>query len=341
MKIHFLNVRTMHHSNHSGYDRFMDFIPHSPIETSNRWEWMQEDEKTRLFDTAKAQVSWYNPSDLELETNVNALNPWFQKHICHYLYGENSLFHSEKSNNPNKKIFVTFHQPPQVHQEFVRSREPLKALDGIIVVGTNQIPFFEQYVDRTRIHFVPHGIDTDFFCPDTSVAKDSNKVLFVGNWLRDFDTLVGVANILAEKAPQVAINVVTLERNRPLFEGCRNINFFSGIPEDELLRKYRQASLLLVPMKDCTANNSVLEGMACGLPIITTDIGGIRDYVDERCSILCESKNVVEAAEAVVTLLGDTRLRMSMGSAAREISTRFEWQKVSTALLSAYSASFN
>jgi glycosyltransferase involved in cell wall biosynthesis len=39
---------------------------------------------------------------------------------------------------------------------------------------------------------------------------------------------------------------------------------------------------LLLPLLDSTANNGLLEGMACGLPVIITDVGGVRDYAKEN-----------------------------------------------------------
>jgi glycosyltransferase involved in cell wall biosynthesis len=341
MKVHFLNVRATHHSPHSGYDRFMDYIAHTPLPASRQWERMPEDERKRAYDQAKAQISWYNPPDLEMETNVNALNPWFRRHVCHFLYGENSIFHIKRPLNPRKKIFVSFHQPPDAHQQYIRTREPLKAIDGIVVVGTNQIPFFEQYVDRAKIHFVPHGVDTDFFRPDNSVSKDPNKILFVGNWLRDFETLVKTAKILAEKAPHILIDVVTLERNKSLFDSCTNIAFHSGIPENDLLRKYQEASLLLVPMKDCTANNSILEGMACGLPIITTDVGGIGDYVNSKCAILCSPMDAEALSTATITILSSKEQLSRMGKCSRERSLEFAWPLIAERLMNAYRTTFN
>ena len=154
MKIHFLNVRTMHHSNHSGYDRFMDFIPHTPLPVSRGWKLMPGDERQMRYEEAKSQISWYNPPDLEMETNVNALNPWFRKHVCHFLYGENSIFHIEKSLNTRKKIFVSFHQPPEVHQQFIRSREPLKAIDGIIVVGKGKTTIGKKSTSEMPVMFL-------------------------------------------------------------------------------------------------------------------------------------------------------------------------------------------
>lgn len=297
---------------------------------------MSEESRKKAYEEARTYISWYNISDLEMETDVDALKPRFREHVCHFLYGENSIFHIKKPQNERKKIFVTFHQPPSAHQEFVRTREPLKNIDGVIVVGTNQIPFFSQYVDPSKIFFIPHGVDVDFFRPDSSVPKDPNRILFVGNWLRDFETLRNVAETLKRIKPGILIEVVTHERNRPLFEEIKNIRFCSGIPEDELISKYRAASLLLMPMKDCTANNSVLEGMACGLPIIATDIGGMRDYVDDNCAILCNSSDAEGMAYAAADLLEDKEQLVLKGRHAREKAELFSWPQVAKTVYKIY-----
>jgi glycosyltransferase involved in cell wall biosynthesis len=319
----------------------MDYIPYSPLPESWRWKVLSESTKRQISNKAASVVTWYGMHDLESEINTNKLKPWLQKHVCHFLYGENSLFHIEKSGTNKKKIFVTFHQPPSAHQEFVRTREPLKNIDGIIVVGSNQIPFFSQYVDPSKIFFVPHGVDVDFFRPDSSVTKDPNKVLFVGNWLRDFETLKSVAEILKRVKPDILIEVVTLERNRSIFEGVENIKFYSGIPENELLAKYQSASLLLMPMKDCTANNSVLEGIACGLPIIATDIGGIRDYVDDKCATLCKTADAEGMTYAAIDLLGDPARLVLMSKHARKKAEMFSWHRVAEAIYKAYQKSLD
>lgn len=335
LKVHFINVRTTHHSNHSGYDRFMDYIPNEPLEPSK----IRVEDRDELFNQAKNEIDWYNPCDVEFETAVNQLIPGHARHICHYLYGENSLYHTHRSHSSNKKIFVSFHQPPEAHLQFVRSRTPLQNVDGVVVVGTNQIPFFSQFIDPNKIHFVPHGVDVDFFRPNPSL-RNGNKILFVGNWLRDFDTLVAACKVFAEKAPHIVVDVVTLERNRGFFDQCSNVSFHSAIPEEELLQKYQEAAVLLVPMKDCTANNSILEGMACGLPIITTEVGGIHDYVDSNCAILCPVNDSASMASATISLLSDKRRMAEMEKKSREKSLQFAWQKVADILLRIYNDSF-
>lgn len=341
MQIHFVTVRCDHHSPHSGYDRFADFVPNKPFPLSEAFDSLPDAEKTTLFKKAKENVQWYEMPDLHSEFSVNGFKPLFRKHVFHFLYGENSFYHTSKGTG-RKKVVATFHQPPEIHENYIRSREPLKNLDGIVVVGTNQIPYFSQYIDESRIFFVPHGVDTDFFTPPASSSeRDPKRCLFVGKWLRDFDTLRNVSLILHRMDPAIRIDAVSKEYNRSLLENLPNLTFHSGIPEGDLLKKYQTASLLILPVNDCTANNSAIEGISCGTPVVTTDIGGIRDYLDDDCAVFCKPKDADEMANAVVTLLANECRRAEMEAHARQKAVaQFDWRVVSRTLVQSYKKLF-
>ena len=73
------------------------------------------------------------------------------------------------------------------------------------------------------------------------------------------------------------------------------MTFHAGLTDDELLALYQRSSLLLLPLLDATANNAILEAMACGLPIVTTDLPGLGTYVDPSFADLLTAGDV-EAA---------------------------------------------
>lgn len=47
----------------------------------------------------------------------------------------------------------------------------MQNLDEVIVVGTNQVNYYEGMMDKGKVYFVPHGIDTDFLVLQVQVAK--------------------------------------------------------------------------------------------------------------------------------------------------------------------------
>ncbi|WP_265633304.1 glycosyltransferase family 4 protein [Cupriavidus cauae] len=64
---------------------------------------------------------------------------------------------------------------------------------------------------------------------------------------------------------------------------------------------------------------SILEAMRAGLPVVATDLPGIREQLDEgRCGLLCAPGSVTALADALTRLAGDATLRTSLGTAARE-----------------------
>jgi glycosyltransferase involved in cell wall biosynthesis len=67
---------------------------------------------------------------------------------------------------------------------------------------------------------------------------------------------------------------------------------------------------------------SILEAMRAGLPVIASDVGGVsEEVIDEETGLLVEPGSVDELAAALTRLLGDRKLRISMGKSGR---TRFE-----------------
>jgi len=174
----------------------------------------------------------------------------------------------------------TYHQPPTVFARVVRCKQTVKNLDAVIVVASNQADYFATLVGYERVFLIPLGVDTDCYRPTDGRRTEGRECLFVGQWLRDFEMLSAVVNALAAREPALRFKIVTRKDDAQRFSGCPNVVAVTGISDDQLLQAYQSADLLVLPLEDCTANCALLEGLACGLPVVTTDVGGIRDYVD-------------------------------------------------------------
>lgn len=338
-KLHFMTMIFSHHSSHSGYHRFLDYIPNEPFRCLPFTKLLTGGLKNRLIEQSWRSWYHYNENVLNDEINIMAFAPLSTKHIFHFIYGENSFCYSANYNRKNKIFACSYHWPEswfykQGEERFKALTDKIRVVDAAIAVSSNLADFLRQYNDN--VFCVPHGIDVDFFVPGKFDDRDETLCLFVGNWLRDFETLVNFAQLMSKRAPSIRVEAVTPERNRHLFEGS-GIKVFSGISDEELREKYQKASLLIQPLLDCTANNSALEAMACGLPVIATDIGGIRDYLTEECAVFCEQGDADELLNITLDLLGKPDKRRDMAMAARKRAVDlFSWPVVAEQMIDIY-----
>ncbi len=77
--------------------------------------------------------------------------------------------------------------------------------------------------------------------------------------------------------------------------------------------------------EDATANNALLEALACGLPIITERVGGIPEYVNEKCAVFCDDVN--SFVNNVIEISQSKQLQKEMGLAARERAKELDWRE--------------
>jgi glycosyltransferase involved in cell wall biosynthesis len=156
-------------------------------------------------------------------------------------------------------------------------------------------------------------------------------------------TLAAVVKKLSASSVNIEFDIVYIDKadvgQQYLIEimALPNVNWYANVSELELLSLYQHADCCLIPLEDCTANNAILEAMACGLPIVSTDLPAIKTYLDNSMSILARECNVNDFCDALLTLYQNRELRKSMAQNAREKAIKnFGWNKIADQTLNLF-----
>ncbi len=340
--VNLISLRMRHHAKSSGYDRLCDYIVDANVlSLVDDWS-LDKRAITRLlrFAITRSGQRWYHRESLYSE--VQAASQWFRrsKQIFHFLYGENSYRYlgNLKAFGRRNSIICSYHTPPEKFNAVVVPGDHLKKVDAVVVVSTMQLEYFSSVFGAERVSYIPHGIDVEYYVPGKARVECDSKVrcLFVGSHLRDLETLAAAAKILEKSAKNIVLTVVTKKENQHYFSGCNNVEFLFGIDSDELLGLYQRSDIFVMPLLECTANNGLLEAMACGMPIISTDLQGVRDYVNKDCALLAPKSDVDTLVGTIGSLAADSEKRKTMSAASRRKSLDFRWESVANEMQGLY-----
>jgi colanic acid/amylovoran biosynthesis glycosyltransferase len=184
-----------------------------------------------------------------------------------------------------------------------------------------------------KLKVIRYGIEPEAD-GETPPRPDRPYVLFVGRFVEKKGVvylLEAMRNLESEGA---AVDLA-LVGDGPMAEvlrrqasGLKHVRFLGWLPNHKVRRLMRSALALCVPSVTARTGdaeglpNVVLEAMACALPVIGSETGGIAEAVEDgRTGFLVPQADPRAIAGAAGRLLGDPALRNRMGYAARAAAT--------------------
>lgn len=166
---------------------------------------------------------------------------------------------------------------------------------------------------RSRI--LMGGINREMFHP-VEVERDSREIRILCSGdprkRKGTQTVLEAVEIAKSQEPRIVLDTY----------------FGRDIPQSKMAEVYSSADIFVDGQWYAGWNNPVAEAMACKVPVVCTDIGGVRDFAfDQETALLVPPKDARAMASAILRLIADEKLRESLRDNGYQRIQQFEWSE--------------
>jgi glycosyltransferase involved in cell wall biosynthesis len=205
----------------------------------------------------------------------------------------------------------------------VQGLEQLKARWGLarsavtLPVSRYLLERIEAHGIRSNSEVVPNTIDVKTFRPPEQYVTNSiPRGIAVGLLapIKGFDYLIDAIALLKKEGQTVKIDLVGYGVERERLEGkVRNLGLAEqvilrgALPKPEIAGLMRRSDFMVSSSLGETFGVAIIEGMACGLPVVAARAGAVPELVDERNGILVEPANALALSEGITNILSGNK----------------------------------
>ena len=201
-----------------------------------------------------------------------------------------------------------------------------------------------------KIQVVYNGVDHELFKPleKPEHLKSIPTVVALARVfeLKDVITMIKTCKVVSNEIPEVQFLVYGDDKAVPEYtEDClalvkqlqieANFKFMGPKPNPHTL--FCEGDISILTSISEGFPYTVIESMSCGIPVVATDVGGVKEGLDETSGFLCKPKDAEAIGKSVIVLLNDKALRKQMSLNARKrVMDHFTMDKFILAYENAY-----
>ncbi len=239
---------------------------------------------------------------------------------------------------PNDRI----RRCPRLERRLCRS---LAAADAVIAQGAFLADVIRELgVADKQIRVIHNGVSLDEFRTAALSEAPRPYILGIGNLLhkKGFDVLLKAwarcnpqgHDLVIAGDGQEKTNLETLTRELGIAD---RVQFLGHVTGERKASLYRSARFLVCPSRSEPFANIILEGLAAGLPVVASTVGGNTESVrDGEHGLLFPNENDAELADRISRLLENPPLLDRLRAAVPAFIERFGWERITDEYLALY-----
>lgn len=215
-----------------------------------------------------------------------------------------------------------------------RKAKRAQAISRFLALRANKFGY------QGKVEVIPNGVNLGIFKSSGEEKNfDEPKIITVSRlvYKNGIDALVESLIYLPQnytleiigdgperkKLEKLAINCAARER----------IKFLGSLFQQNAAQHLRQAHIFARPSRSEGFGNAFIEAMACGVPVIGTLVGGIKDFlIDRKTGLAAETDNPQDTARAIMELAQDKNLREEIIRNGLELAKFYSWDKIAVSM---------
>lgn len=172
---------------------------------------------------------------------------------------------------------------------------------------------------KVKAKVIPNYVDTEIFRP-LSIPKRKDSICFVGRLEKEKNL---IALLEALKGLPYNLTIIGRGSMREKLEKKAevdniNVRFMNNVPHSKLPEILNQHEIFILPSLYEGTPKTLLEAMSCGLPVVGTDVNGIKEIIKHKTNgILCQT-GVKSLRKSIQGLMGEDYLRENLGKEAKK-----------------------
>jgi glycosyltransferase involved in cell wall biosynthesis len=330
---------------------------------ARKWELFRLPEEDR----AEAVQTLFKPDDLEnnIELLVDQLHDLIKNlhpdiihaHSTYVVFNRVLELLKQSSNINGIPVLVTIHGLPKPlilpdgtkttdYDQFISACP----FDKVLCVSNSVASVLREYLspkglqERVEVHY--NGVNTKVFAPQPHVSKDWDLAFF-GRLMKmkSIDLFPKMLSLLAPHFPDLRFAITGEGPYKKILlnefenEGVsRMVDYLGVVSWDKVPELINRSKVFLYPSREEPFGISIIEAMACEVPVVTTNVYGPGEIItDNHDGLTIPPDDVTALVEAIYKLLSDDQFRVQMGENARTtVKERFSIEYHTDRLIKVY-----
>ena len=317
---------------------------------------INDDQHIQIFPGSHKSIGKNITFSMKLASIIEKLINNYDLALVHFQGGPGGLLLLKK---PSVPLIYTVHHTYYQQSRYIRSQGWKKILyrwekfgyrrSNYIMcdsVSTRRIVLRHYGVRRLPCETIPVGVDTDRFFP-LNLERVPNSLFFLGRLeaRKGIDFLIKTIPIVKEKLRDIQLFIGGDGVLKSYLDNFikknnleNNVHLLGTIDDAALNEWYNKVSVVIIPSVFEGFGLTAIEAMACGTPVIATDVDALRDVIEDGANgLLVPYNDTKMLSTKILYLLANKaeRLKFSING-RKKVQTVYNWDNITQEILRVY-----